>query len=45
MSLRCMAVLGPSGADKDTLMRAASDSLPDISLVRRVITRAPDDQS
>jgi phosphonate metabolism protein PhnN/1,5-bisphosphokinase (PRPP-forming) len=33
------AVVGPSGAGKDTLMAAAQAARPDIALVRRVITR------
>lgn len=34
-----IAVVGPSGAGKDTLMRAATTACPDIGLMRRVITR------
>ena len=33
------AVVGPSGAGKDTLMEAAAAARPDLTLVRRVITR------
>ncbi|WP_417725072.1 phosphonate metabolism protein/1,5-bisphosphokinase (PRPP-forming) PhnN [Salipiger sp.] len=33
------AIVGPSGAGKDTLMAAAAAHLPELSLVRRVITR------
>lgn len=33
------AVVGPSGAGKDTLMREAARLRPDLHLVRRVITR------
>jgi ribose 1,5-bisphosphokinase len=34
-----IAVVGPSGAGKDTLMAAAVRARPDLSIVRRVITR------
>lgn len=40
-----IAVVGPSGAGKDTLMRAAADSLPNVLLVRRAITRPADSGS
>jgi phosphonate metabolism protein PhnN/1,5-bisphosphokinase (PRPP-forming) len=33
------AIVGPSGAGKDTLMRGALAARPDLRLVRRVITR------
>ncbi|MGH1416166.1 MAG: phosphonate metabolism protein/1,5-bisphosphokinase (PRPP-forming) PhnN [Pelagimonas sp.] len=33
------AVVGPSGAGKDTLMEAVQRARPDVTLVRRVITR------
>lgn len=33
------AVVGPSGAGKDTLMAAAARARPDLHIVRRVITR------
>ncbi|ETX27746.1 phosphonate metabolism protein/1,5-bisphosphokinase (PRPP-forming) PhnN [Roseivivax isoporae] len=36
-----IAVVGPSGAGKDTLMAAAAARRPGIVLVRRVVTRAP----
>lgn len=39
MTGRIFAVVGPSGAGKDTLMAAAHIARPDIALVRRVITR------
>lgn len=42
MTTRHIAVVGPSGAGKDTLMRAASVSMPNVLLVRRAITRPCD---
>ena len=42
MSARPVAVVGPSGAGKDTLMAAAAGRRSDVHLVRRVITRAAD---
>ena len=39
MTGRIFAVVGPSGAGKDTLMEAARAARPDLCLVRRVITR------
>ncbi|WBU64385.1 phosphonate metabolism protein/1,5-bisphosphokinase (PRPP-forming) PhnN [Paracoccus aerodenitrificans] len=45
MSANYIAVVGPSGAGKDTLMRKAAEALPDIELVRRVITRPAGDGS
>jgi ribose 1,5-bisphosphokinase len=38
-----VAVVGPSGAGKDTLIRAALAARPDLAAARRVISRAPDD--
>lgn len=40
MTGRLVAVVGPSGVGKDTLMRALSDASPEFGLVRRVITRS-----
>jgi len=36
---KTVAVVGPSGAGKDTLIAAARDALPGLVIVRRVITR------
>ena len=36
------AIVGPSGAGKDTLIRGALQARPDLRLVRRVITRPTD---
>lgn len=37
-----IAVVGPSGVGKDTVMGAMVQQLPGLYLVRRVVTRAPD---
>ena len=42
MSGRMIAVVGPSGVGKDTVTQALVDAAPQLSLVRRVITRAAD---
>ncbi|SPF77433.1 phosphonate metabolism protein/1,5-bisphosphokinase (PRPP-forming) PhnN [Pseudoprimorskyibacter insulae] len=39
MTGRAFAIVGPSGAGKDTLLAGAVQSLPSLHLVRRVITR------
>ena len=39
---RLIAVVGPSGVGKDTVMRALVHARPDMHLVRRVITRPGD---
>lgn len=39
MSGRFIAVVGPSGVGKDSVMRAMADASPRLHLVRRVITR------
>ena len=38
-----VAVVGPSGSGKDTLIRAALAQRPDLAAARRVISRPPDD--
>jgi len=38
---RLIAVVGPSGVGKDSVMLGLKSALPDLHLVRRVITRAP----
>ncbi|MEM6409738.1 MAG: phosphonate metabolism protein/1,5-bisphosphokinase (PRPP-forming) PhnN [Pseudomonadota bacterium] len=38
---RLIAVVGPSGVGKDSVMQGIAAAVPDIHLVRRVITRAP----
>lgn len=42
MSGRVVAIVGPSGAGKDTLMYKATVQRPDLHLIRRVITRPAD---
>jgi ribose 1,5-bisphosphokinase len=39
---RLIAVVGPSGVGKDSVMAGLHSAIPDLHLVRRVITRAPD---
>ena len=39
---RLIAVVGPSGVGKDSVLRGLQRALPGTHLVRRVITRAPD---
>ncbi|KIN60066.1 Phosphonate metabolism protein/1,5-bisphosphokinase (PRPP-forming) PhnN [Sulfitobacter noctilucae] len=39
---RLIAVVGPSGVGKDSVMVGIAQTMPDIHLVRRVITRAPE---
>lgn len=39
---RLIAVVGPSGVGKDSVMQGIADVMPNMHLVRRVITRAPD---
>lgn len=39
---RLIAVVGPSGVGKDSVMRGLKDAMPNTYLVRRVITRPPD---
>lgn len=43
MSGRLVAVVGPSGVGKDTVMAALARRRPSIHLVRRVVTRPPQD--
>jgi len=38
---RLIAVVGPSGVGKDSVMEGVCDAMPILHLVRRVITRAP----
>ena len=38
---RMIAVVGPSGVGKDSVMAGIKAALPDIHLVQRVVTRAP----
>lgn len=42
MSGRVIAVVGPSGVGKDSVMTGLKDVIPNIHLVRRVITRHPE---
>lgn len=39
---RLIAVVGPSGVGKDSVMQGLAEVMPNMHLVRRVITRAPD---
>lgn len=39
---RLIAVVGPSGVGKDSVMRGINETLPQTHLVRRTITRAPE---
>ncbi|WP_293574878.1 phosphonate metabolism protein/1,5-bisphosphokinase (PRPP-forming) PhnN [Phaeobacter sp.] len=39
---RLIAVVGPSGVGKDSVMQGVAAAVPGLHLVRRVITRAPD---
>lgn len=39
---RLIAVVGPSGVGKDSVMRGIAQAMPNLHLVQRVITRAPD---
>lgn len=38
---RLIAVVGPSGVGKDSVMQGVAEVMPQLHLVRRVITRAP----
>lgn len=38
---RLIAVVGPSGVGKDSVMQGLAEVIPDLHLVRRVITRRP----
>lgn len=38
---RLIAVVGPSGVGKDSVMQGIADATPGLHMVRRVITRAP----
>ena len=42
MTGRLIAVVGPSGVGKDTVMQALAAARPEIGIVKRVITRSPD---
>ncbi|MGR3492393.1 MAG: phosphonate metabolism protein/1,5-bisphosphokinase (PRPP-forming) PhnN [Shimia sp.] len=42
MTGRLIAVVGPSGVGKDSVMAGLAQTLPEAVLVRRVITRPPD---
>ena len=38
---RLIAVVGPSGVGKDSVLQGIHEVMPNLHLVRRVITRAP----
>ncbi len=42
MTGRLIAVVGPSGVGKDTVMQALAEAVPGLGRVRRVITRPPE---
>jgi len=43
MTGRLIAVVGPSGVGKDSVMRGLAETRPGLHLLRRVITRPPED--
>lgn len=42
MSGQLIGIVGPSGVGKDSIMYALADARPELSLVKRCITRAPE---
>ena len=41
MTGRLIAIVGPSGVGKDSVMRGLAEAMPNLKLVKRTITRAP----